>query len=58
MRAGARKFSADLAKQILPSDVVERLQVTTIDAKKAKEILAPALYDAACTQNKASVVAL
>ena len=58
IRAGAAKFSPQLAAQALPADLLASIQVTTADAKKAKAILAPALYDLCVEYNKSSVTAL
>lgn len=58
IKAGARKFSAERAMANLPAEVLASIQVFTPDAKKAKTILAPALYDLCVEYNRASVVAL
>lgn len=58
IRAGARKFSAERAIANLPAEVLASIQVFTPDGKKAKTILAPALYDLCVEYNRDSVVAL
>lgn len=58
IKAGAKRFSADLAEANLPPDVLASIQVTVADGKRAKAILAPALYDLCVDYNKSSVVAL
>jgi hypothetical protein len=43
---------------VLPKEILGSVTVLTIDAKKAKAILAPALYESCCKRTRPSVVAL
>lgn len=58
IRKGAARFKPELATANLPADVVASISVTVPDAKKAKTILSPALYDQCVEYTKPSVVAL
>lgn len=59
VRAGAAKFDADKAVEVLgDSPLLDSIMVTVPDGKRAKAVLAPALYEACCTYNRPSVVAL
>lgn len=58
IRAGSRRFSAERAADNLPPEVLASIQVITVDSKKAKAVLAPALYDLCVDYTKPSVVAL
>lgn len=58
VRAGAARFSADLAAANLPKELLAQITTLQADGKRAKAILAPALYDLCCDRNKASVVVL
>ena len=58
VRAGAARFSAELAAANLPKDLLAQISTVQADGKRAKAILAPALYDLCCAPNKASVVVL
>jgi hypothetical protein len=59
VRAGAARFDAEKASQALAGTALwESILVTVPDGKRAKAVLAPALYEACCTYNKPSVVAL
>lgn len=58
VRAGARRFDPAAATANLPPEVLATISVTAPDGKRAKEILAPALYDLCTKQNAPSVVAL
>ena len=58
VRNGAARFKPELAQKNLPANIVASLEVITIDAKRAKAILAPALYERCVEYNKPSVVAL
>ena len=58
VRAGARRFDAGLASEHLPAAVLAQITTMQIDAQRAKMILAPALYDLCCTENRASVIVL
>ena len=58
VRAGAARFSAELAAANLPKDLLAQITTLQADGKRAKAILAPALYDLCCDRNKASVVVL
>jgi len=58
IQAGASRFKPELAAKNLPASILKSLKVTSIDAKLAKSILAPALYDLCVDYNKASVRAL
>ena len=58
IRAGARRFDAGLASENLPTAVLAQITTMQIDAQRAKTILAPALYDLCCTENRASVIVL
>jgi hypothetical protein len=58
IRAGARRFDAGLAAENLPPAVLAQITTLQVDAQRAKTILAPALYDLCCTENRASVIVL
>jgi hypothetical protein len=58
VRAGASRFDADLAAANLPKELLAQISTVRADGKRAKAILAPALYDLCCDRNKASVVVL
>ena len=58
VRAGARRFDAGLASENLPHAVLAQITTMQIDPQRAKTILAPALYDLCCTENRASVIVL
>ena len=58
VRAGARRFDPALAAENLPKEVLAQITTLQVDAQRAKTILAPALYDLCCTENKPSVIVL
>lgn len=58
VRAGAAKFSPQRAAENLPAELLEAITIKVADGKRAKAILAPALYDLCVEYNKSSVVAL
>jgi hypothetical protein len=58
VRAGAKRFDAGLAAENLPKEVLAQITTMQVDAQRAKTILAPALYDLCCTENRASVIVL
>jgi len=58
VRAGAARFNPQKAAEQLPTEVLPSVMVTTVDAKRAKAVLAPALYELCLDYNKPSVVAL
>lgn len=58
VRAGAARFKPELATANLPASILASLEVITVDAKRAKTILAPALYELCVEYNKPSTVAL
>ena len=58
VRAGSLRFDPDQAERVLPREILNRVMVLAIDAKQAKAILAPALYEACCKRTRPSVVAL
>ena len=58
VRAGARRFDAAMAAENLPKDVLAQITTLQVDPQRAKTILAPALYDLCCTENKPSVIVL
>ena len=58
VRKGAARFKPELAEANLPAEVLQSSLVLAPDGKRAKAILAPALYDLCTEQNKPSVVAL
>jgi hypothetical protein len=41
-----RRFDAETAEQVIPAELRPIVEVTVIDAKKAKEFLPPKLYEA------------
>lgn len=43
-----RRFNADKAAQIVPTELLAQIQSLVVDSKKAKAILPPAAYDACC----------
>jgi hypothetical protein len=58
VRAGAKRFDAGLAAENLPPAVLAQITTLQVDAQRAKTILAPALYDLCCTENRPSVIVL
>jgi hypothetical protein len=58
LRAGAKRFDAGLAAENLPKEVLAQITTLQVDAQRAKTILAPALYDLCCTENRPSVIVL
>jgi hypothetical protein len=58
VRAGAKRFDAGLAAENLPKEVLAQITTLQVDAQRAKTILAPALYDLCCTENRPSVIVL
>ena len=58
VRAGARRFDVGLATENLPTAVLAQITTMQVDAQRAKTILAPALYDLCCTENRPSVIVL
>ena len=58
VRAGARRFDPGLAAANLPTAVLAQITTMQIDVQRAKTILAPALFDLCCTENKPSVIVL
>lgn len=58
IRAGSKRFSAERAAENLPPEVLASIQIIVADGKRAKTILAPALYDLCVEYTKSSVVAL
>jgi hypothetical protein len=58
VRAGAKRFDAGLASENLPASVLAQITTLQVDAQRAKTILAPALYDLCCTENRPSVIVL
>jgi len=58
VRAGAKRFDAGLAAENLPKEVLAQITTMQIDPQRAKTILAPALFELCCTENRASVIVL
>jgi hypothetical protein len=58
VRAGARRFDAGLASEHLPKEVLAQITTLQVDAQRAKTILAPALFELCCTENRPSVIVL
>jgi hypothetical protein len=58
VRAGAKRFDAGLAAENLPPAVLAQITTLQVDPQRAKTILAPALYDLCCTENRPSVIVL
>jgi hypothetical protein len=58
VRAGAKRFDAALAAENLPKEVLAQITTLQVDAQRAKTILAPALYELCCTENRPSVIVL
>ena len=58
VRAGARRFDAMVAAENLPKEVLAQITTLQVDAQRAKSILAPALYDLCCAENRPSVIVL
>lgn len=60
VRPGALRWDEDTARANLPADLVAALEVTEtvtrLDKQKAKDTLAPALYELGCKRTRASVV--
>lgn len=40
-----RRFNADLAQSVIPAELLPLVMTETIDSKKAKAVLPPALYN-------------
>jgi len=57
-RAGAKRFDAALATENLPPSVLAQITTLQVDAQRAKTILAPALYNLCCAENRPSVIVL
>ena len=58
IRQGASRFNVELAESILPKDLLASILTLQADPKRAKAILAPALYDQCCDRNRPSVITL
>lgn len=62
VRPGAKVWNEAAARASLPADLLKAITVTVteerLDKQKAKDTLAPALYDLCTRSNKASVVTL
>jgi hypothetical protein len=58
VRAGAKRFDAGMAAENLPKEVLAQITTLQVDAQRAKTILAPALYELCCTENRPSVIVL
>ena len=58
VRAGARRFDPGLAAENLPKEVLAQITTLQVDPQRAKAILAPALFDLCCTENRPSVIVL
>lgn len=59
VRAGSLRFDATKAAEVLDgTPLLESITVAAPDGKRAKAVLAPALYEACCTRTRDSVVAL
>ena len=58
VRAGARRFDAAMAAENLPKEVLAQITTLQVDPQRAKAILAPALYDLCCAENRPSVIVL
>jgi hypothetical protein len=60
VRPGALRWDEDTARKNLPANLVTALEVTEtvtrLDRQRAKDTLAPALYELACKRTKPSVV--
>lgn len=52
---GARRFKPELAVANLPAAVLATIMVTAPDGKRAKDVLAPALYDVCCQSDTTSI---
>lgn len=59
VRAGSMRFDAEKAAEVLDgSPLLESIMVKAPDGKRAKAVLAPALYEACCTSTKPSLAVL
>ena len=58
VRAGARRFDPAMAAENLPASVLAQITTLQVDPQRAKTILAPALYDLCCAENRPSVIVL
>jgi hypothetical protein len=62
IRPGAKVWNEAAARANLPGELLASIEVTEtvtrLDRQKAKDTFAPAIYDLATKQNKASVVVL
>lgn len=56
VRAGSARFDPDLAAQNLPADLVASISVTAPDAHRARQVLAPGLYELCVKRTAPSVV--
>jgi hypothetical protein len=52
---GSARFKPELAIANLPAGVLDSIMVTAPDAKRAKDVLPPALYALACEDNAPSI---
>lgn len=58
IRKGAARFKPELATANLPAELLQAILVLAPDGKRAKSILAPALYELCTEETKPSVVVL
>jgi hypothetical protein len=58
VRPGSARFNPTKAIEVLPPELLASVSVTIPDAKRARDLLAPALYSACTTQAAPSVVPL
>lgn len=56
IRPGAARFSPQRAAEVLPADLLASISVTAPDGKKARELLAPSLYEACAVRTAPAVV--
>lgn len=54
IRSGNRRFNPEKAREVLPETLINAITVTEthLDAKVAKEVLPPALYNEVCTEGR------
>jgi hypothetical protein len=56
--AGRAAAEAGLAAENLPKEVLAQITTMQVDPQRAKTILAPALFELCCTENRPSVIVL
>ena len=60
IQPGARRFNLSKANQVCPAEMLQAATVTTttVDSKRLKQLLPPAVWDAVCVQGDPYVKAV